>query len=204
MNDLSELAKGDPIVIVHSDPRNPEVRQRTVRSAGPRWVTDAAGFRYERETGLAEQNSGYPDRAFTETQYAAHVEIAALRGVLARWGFTPWQRPGSQVEHQLTIAQMRQVAALLSEFELPPIPEPADPDAIVRVRVGIEPSWTHDHYTEVFEVTEGDIAARPASQSREDAITELAKDVVNNVCGWGAMEVDGDAEDEDEDEDEDG
>lgn len=187
MSDLSSLRAGDEFIAPIGF--GSDTRTATVLAVGRAWITDDRMCRYRIDDGRSEKHTTMFRYAMTKADYAQHVKDEENRDVLRRWDMHSARRT-------LTSPQLRQVAALLAEFELPPVPQPEDPGAVVRVRVSIEPSWTHDHYTEVFEVTEGDIAARPASQSREDMITELAEDVVNNVCSWGAMEVDGDAEDE--------
>jgi hypothetical protein len=61
-------------------------------------------------------------------------------------------------------------------------------EAIVRVRLTIEPSWTTSHYDEVIEIGAAELEGlSPAERARK--IIDIAEDTVNDVCAWGASEI---------------
>jgi hypothetical protein len=115
MADLREVRKGQHIVVVSRDPRGPSPRRRTAVSAGPRWVTDERGDRYDREFGRTERQAGYDDEAMTLEQFGAWSQDRADRAILRRWGLVP--QPMVSREHELSPAQLHALAALLLRFE---------------------------------------------------------------------------------------
>jgi len=188
-NGLRGLAPGDEFMAPIGFEQDRFTR-RTVVTAGRAWVTDDHGSRYRIEDGRSAQHETMFRYAMTTEDYAQHLRDEENREVLRRW---------QMYSPRLASGQLDRVAALLREFELPEIPAPEDPGKLVYVRVSIEPRFRDGAHTEVIELTEGEIAARPRGQRREDRIIYLAEDYVNEMAPWGATEIedpegDGDGE----------
>lgn len=111
MNDLTDVKRGDRVV-VFGYTAVPQLR--TVEAAGPKWIT-VLGWRYERADGRL-RNGTSSEYIMTEAAYADQLEEARLHGVLRRWGLFPFGGYASR-KHDLTRAQLVQLAALLESFE---------------------------------------------------------------------------------------
>jgi hypothetical protein len=62
------------------------------------------------------------------------------------------------------------------------------PDAVVRVEVTIEPNWVHQVSTEIIDVPLSALIGLN-DHDRHEKIISFAEGHVNNVCSWGASEV---------------
>jgi hypothetical protein len=113
---LTGLKAGDPFVVISTDPQHPNPRNRTVAKVGRVWVTDTRGGRYTIDGGEPDDTAGYPDRAMTVQAWDQMAERARLLDVLRHWGL--WNPYSSQSPRTLDDNQLRQVAELLTAFEL--------------------------------------------------------------------------------------
>lgn len=113
---LEGLKAGDQIVVISRDPRGPNPRRQEIKTAGRVWVTTQGGLKYAISDGEAQAQYGYREMALTVPQYQEFAERRRLLAMLDRWGMNYTRRvPGP--ERELTLAQLRQVAALLETFE---------------------------------------------------------------------------------------
>jgi hypothetical protein len=108
MSSLEGLNVGDPIVVIDQQ-RRP--RHRKVAKIGRVWVFDDQGdqFRSADGEGLERHQFGHGFRAMRLADWEAKDETEHLTSRLAKVGWVPWP--------PLSLAQLRRVAALISEFE---------------------------------------------------------------------------------------
>jgi hypothetical protein len=105
-NDLSAVERGDTVYYI-GIPGSP--RREQVQAAGHKWLT-VAGMRFLRETGL--HVTGTQDFRIESVEgFAERQERESLTAVLRPWGFNP-----SRARNDMSVQQMRELAALLQRF----------------------------------------------------------------------------------------
>ena len=58
----------------------------------------------------------------------------------------------------------------------------------MKVKYTIEPGWTHQTYSDVVEIDDEEVKDL-SDEEREEHVTEVLTEVVNNMCPWGWEEV---------------
>ena len=64
---------------------------------------------------------------------------------------------------------------------------------MIRVEYTIEPGWTHQAYSDVIEIDDEELEGLSPGQ-REEHITMVVEEAINNMCPWGWRELDASAE----------
>lgn len=105
---LEGVQRGDYIVVINE---NEDIRRAMVTAAGKVWVK-ALGVRFLRMTGRSASGYSRPC-AMTVEENERREETRRVLGVLRAWGL---QR-GPVAVHELTAAQLAEVARLLDSFE---------------------------------------------------------------------------------------
>jgi hypothetical protein len=105
---LEGVQVGDTIVVITE---LESIRHVVVTSAGKVWVT-ALGTRFRRDNGQAASKYSRPC-AMTVAENDRREETRRVLGVLRVWGL----ERGTVAVHELTLDQLRKVAALLDTFE---------------------------------------------------------------------------------------
>jgi hypothetical protein len=108
VSSLRGLKRGDPLVVLDQLNRP---SHRKVAQAGPEWVFDDKGSRFQVADGegAKREQYGYGFRAMKLADWEARDEVDLLESRLMAVGWTP--RP------RLSLDQLRRAAALISEFE---------------------------------------------------------------------------------------
>jgi len=55
---------------------------------------------------------------------------------------------------------------------------------MAKVRYTIEPGWTHQTYSDVVEIDDEELEGL-SPEEREEHITMVVKETVQNMCPWG-------------------